>query len=683
MKNASLPPIVLTILAVATSPAYLRAEPEVTLPEIVVVGEADIVNASSPGHGDAADRLREEVGIDGARMGGHGIEPVIRGLQQGNIRVHIDGACITSGCPNRMDPATSYAPPGFFDEVKIDYGVETLSHGPGAPGGTVRLIRSTPAFYGDSHLRGAAGSSYASNADTWSAWADLAGGTEDGFGRGQFHWSDASNYRDGDGNEVRSAYSQWSGAAVAGWTPDPDTRLEVIGDFTRTEDALFAGAGMDSPESESRTIQLRGGRENQPGLLTAWRVESAFNSVNHLMDNYSLRPLTAPMRLRAPSDTVTWTGTMAADLDLDPVLWTWGTNWTLTSQSAERYMGPPGSTPANLQSVLWPEANTDIYGFFTEARWEITETWSLTGGVRLDHVVADAADSERQAALIGGNSSPDDLYRALYGTGDTTREEINLGALLRTEWEWDDFGSTVFAAFSRSVRTADATERFLASNNPVPASRWVGNPGIQPEIHHQLETGAQWERPTSRARAALFTDWTDNFILRDRARGQEGILRSDGTIIYRNVDAHRWGVEAEAEHTWAERLRLHGKLAYVEATNLDEDRPIPLTPPLNGVVGLEWLESNWTIGTLCRMAATQDRVDLLSPLEVGPTSGWAVFDLYAAARLWEYAQLRAGIRNIADHTYANHLNNANTFDGQAVQINEPGRTFWVSLSVEW
>jgi iron complex outermembrane receptor protein len=661
----------------------LSGQAEETLRTIVVVAENEPVDIGTPGHADAAQRLRNEVGIDGARMGGHGVEPVIRGLQQGNVRVSLDGACVTSGCPNRMDPATSYAPPGFFDEVDIAYGVETLSHGPGAPGGTVRLIRQTEPFYGEEAVRGSAGSAFESNSDTWSSWADLAGGNPYGFGRGQFQWTDASNYRDGDGNEIRSGYSQMSGAVGAGWTPDAYTRLEVIGDFTRTEDVLFAGAGMDSPESESRTLQLRGSRENLDGLLTAWRFEAAFNSVDHLMDNYSLRPLTAPMRLRAPSETITWNGTIAADLDLDPVLWTWGTNWTLTAQSAERYMGPAGTTPTGLQSILWPEADTDIFGFFTEAVWDITDTWSLTGGMRIDHVIATAADANRSAAPIGGTPRPVDLYRAYYATGDTDREEWNLGALIRTDWEWDEHGSKLYGAFSRSVRTPDASERYIASNNPVATRRWVGNPGLDPETHYQIETGLEWKRPTTRARTAIFADWTEDFILRDRARGQSGVARNDGAIIYRNVDARRWGVEAEAEHTFAERLRVHGQLAYVEATNLDENRTLPLIPPLSGQVGLEWMESTWAVGALCRMAATQDRVDTLSPLEVGPTSGWAVVDIYGSVILWKYAELRVGIRNLTDHTYSNHLNRANTFTGQAVQINEPGRTFWASLSVEF
>ena len=40
----------------------------------------------------------------------------------------------------------------------------------------------------------------------------------------------------------------------------------------------------------------------------------------------------------------------------------------------------------------------------------------------------------------------------------------------------------------------------------------------------------------------------------------------------------------------------------------------------------------------------------------------------------------AGVDNVFDRNYANHLNRGNLFDPQPVRINEPGRTFWVRLA---
>jgi iron complex outermembrane receptor protein len=42
-------------------------------------------------------------------------------------------------------------------------------------------------------------------------------------------------------------------------------------------------------------------------------------------------------------------------------------------------------------------------------------------------------------------------------------------------------------------------------------------------------------------------------------------------------------------------------------------------------------------------------------------------------------EVRFGVHNLFDKTYAEHLNRANQdpFNPQAVQVNEPGRSVWV------
>jgi iron complex outermembrane receptor protein len=686
MKKTKLSQFLKTIsplILLATS--ALHAQNPAALPDVTVKGVSPLQRTAPSTQSSISDAgywLRSFVGLDGMRLGGHGIDPVVRGLQQEGIRINFDGACITSGCPNRMDPATSYWAPALFDDVEIRRGVTTLADGPGAPGGSVLFHRRTERFTNQTPMRARMGSFYKSNGDTWGAWSDLAAGTPDFFGRAQFQWQDASNYTDGDGKSIRSAYSQIGGGFIAGWTPKEKTRFELALDYSRTRDALFAGAGMDSPDSTSKTLRLSGEHQLDKGVLSAFRFQAAVNEVSHLMDNYSLRTGNLTMKMKAPSETLTWSGMAAIDLDFEPILWTWGINWRLINQDAKRFMGPAtGGDPSMLQSYLWPDVDTDTFGIFTEAKWEVNENFTLTGGLRIDQTIAQAHKAAQIAANQGGINSPIGLYRAYYGTDDLRQTEIAMGGLLRSEWRFDNSGSFLYAAFSRSVRTADATERFMASNNAMGSMRWVGNPDIKPEVHHQLEAGATWILGNVRLQPSLFYDWVEDYILYDRARDLSMALNNAG--IYRNVDAERWGGEFEGEVIWFKHFRLFGSVAYVHSTNTEDKRPLPLTPPLSGRIGVEWNEDRWSVGTALNMAATQNRVEERSPLEVGETSGWATLDLYASVRPWEYATLRAGITNILDHTYARHLNRANMFDNQSIRIHEPGRSFWVSLEIQF
>ena len=86
--------------------------------------------------------------------GGHGTDPVIRGLGQTRLNILLDGAYVHGGCPNRMDPPTAYAPMGSYEEITVIRGTQTLEYGGGGPGGTLLFERVTGRFDSDKMARG-------------------------------------------------------------------------------------------------------------------------------------------------------------------------------------------------------------------------------------------------------------------------------------------------------------------------------------------------------------------------------------------------------------------------------------------------------------------------------------------------------------------------------------------------
>ena len=75
---------------------------------------------------DAGEALRSVVGVSGTRMGGHGIDPIIRGQNQTRLNILLDGAYIHGGCPNRMDPPTAYSAVETYDEVEVIKGFQSF-----------------------------------------------------------------------------------------------------------------------------------------------------------------------------------------------------------------------------------------------------------------------------------------------------------------------------------------------------------------------------------------------------------------------------------------------------------------------------------------------------------------------------------------------------------------------------
>ena len=150
-------------------------------------------------------------------MGGHGIDPVIRGQSQNRLNILLDDSFVYGGCPNRMDPPTAYAPLHSYDEIEIRKGITSLQDGPGGSGGTVLFRRVTPVFLeNDAPVRGDFGGRYGSNGDSREAWTNLIVGNEDGYLRTFGQYGKANNYEDGDGREIASGYEIRQGGGSSG-----------------------------------------------------------------------------------------------------------------------------------------------------------------------------------------------------------------------------------------------------------------------------------------------------------------------------------------------------------------------------------------------------------------------------------------------------------------------------------
>lgn len=445
---------------------------------------------------------------------------------------------------------------------------------------------------------------------------------------------------------------------------------------------------MDAPDTEVDTLRAKARhRFVDAGALRGIEASAYVSLVDHVMDNYSLRNPPSMMGQssyrRVPSESDTWGGRVAVDVDAGNVPVTLGVDAQVNNRDALRYGSQGTPTLDRVQSILWPDLTTSTVGVFAEGTVPTSESSRLVLGARYDHVTADWGRANQLPTLptMGMLRTPNALYSAYYGTTASDVSENNVGGLVR--WEVDvAAGITAHASVARVVRTADATERGIASD--MGANSWVGNPNIKPEKHHQAQIGLAAAGMGWNAETTVWYDRVDDFILRDQARGQAGILRSDGATIYRNVDAALAGADIggrwQVSPTWA----LTGSLTYTYGENLsDDDRALPQIPPLQGSLGVEYQPGDLMLGGVVRAAATQTRIDTASGLDTEKTSGWAVLDLYGSYAVTDAITVRFGLDNVFDKTYATHLAKTNGVDPDVVRVNEPGRSFWLKGSVSF
>ena len=625
---------------------------------------------------DTGAWLRSLPGVSGTRLGGHGIDPVIRGQGETRVNVLLDGAYVHGGCPNRMDPATSYAPLTSYDKITLIRGNQTVRYGGGGSGGTLLLERDTQPFADGDGPRLRADAGYGSNGDRREATLDGALGNELGYARVITGLSKANNYEDGDGNDVRSAYDERGANLLLGYTPNAQTLLELGVEAVRGEDILYAG-GMDAPKSDHDAVRLKFSQQAEQASRGHVSAELYHSDVEHLMDNYSLRPLSMMMMpMSVPSDSTTDGGRLQYETS-GARNWLVGIDTQRNDREATRYSD---IAQTMVNSYMWPGVSLDQWGVFVEHGIPLAERQHLRAGLRYDRIDAEA--DRANADPMGMPMSPNQLYMLYYSATAQDVSENNVGGFLRYTHEIESSPITWNATLSRSVRTADATERFMAANGMTPDARWVGNPTLDPEQHHQFELGAQAESAGWDLNGAVYVDEVSDFILRDRAHSTNPMLGN--ATIYRNVDARLYGTELGAARTWAQVWQSSATIAYVYGENRSDDRALAQIAPLELGLELRYVQSAWDVGGRLRVVDNQTRVDddpsIGSGLDAGETSGFAVLDLSGRYALNKQVDVKLGVDNIFDRTYAEHLNRANDFDPVQVQINEPGRNIWLRLS---
>ena len=155
------------------------------------------------------------------------------------------------------------------------------------------------------------------------------------------------------------------------------------------------------------------------------------------------------------------------------------------------------------------------------------------------------------------------------------------------------------------------------------------------------------------------------------------------------------GFELKGEWDLRERLSLIGILNYVEGEDRDIDLPLPGIMPLEGRVALRvrdgWDGSIWGIEFGTRMVDGQDRIGWLRLGQTGsqfpveqPTPGFTTFYMRGYLNVTEDLNIYAGVENLFDRTYIEHLDLRLPEDlpnFQTTPVLSPGITPYVS--VEW
>jgi iron complex outermembrane receptor protein len=618
---------------------------------------------------DGADYLKTVPGFSAIRNGGTNGDPVLRGMFGSRLNIVSNEGNLIGACPSRMDNPLSYIAPETFDRLTIIKGPQSVRWGAGASAGTVRFERDTPRF--DTPGIDVDASALVGSRNRNDQVLDLTAGASAGYVRVNGNRSEADDYTDGDGNVVPSKWRKWNSDVAIGWTPDADTVLELS---AGTGDAIarYAGRGMDGAAFKRTSYAARFEKDNLPGAWDRLQANVYYNDADHVMDNYTLRTpnpdSSMPMPMGSNVDRRTTGGRIASEWRWQDIAIVAGID---AQDSRHRSRNAMGRNTYRLQP--WrTDARLDTRGAFTEITLGEGTTQRWLGGLRIDR--AEVTDKRATTGMMGMPNPT---------AGQTRREDLGSG-FLRIERDIAP-ALTWYAGIGHSERMPDYWELFSPDMGPMHAPNAFA--GIQPEKTTQLDLGLQYRSERLEAWVSAYAGRVQDYILFTyHEGGMMGSMAQAG-----NIDARIAGAEAGADVRLGERWKLGGTLAYAWGENRTNGGALPQMPPLEARLSANWEGERWSVGALGRAVTRQHRVAVgqgnVVARDLGPSTGFATLALNAGYRLSDALRLSAGIDNLFDRAYSEHLNLAGSadfgFPADPVRINEPGRTAWMKVNYRY
>lgn len=621
----------------------------VTAPRMAapLVIETDPSKARTPvPAADGAGYLKTIPGFNVIRKGGIDGDPIFRGQAGSRLNVLLDGTPLMGGCGGRMDPPTAYVFPESYDKIVVLKGPQSVIHGGGAMGATILMERNTKPF-SEPGLR-------ANSSALLGSWGrndqmiDVTGGAKPGYVRIVGTRSASDDYKDGAGRKVHSEYDRKSATVLAGWTPDDKTVIEASLDVSAAE-AAYADRIMDGVKFDRRDLKLEFTRTDVSPLVGEINAQIYHNYIDHVMDRFSMRRYTggAGGALNNPDRTNTG-GKVQVDLtpgaDTEVKL---GADYnedkrTIRNLSAAEYLA--GADYKSKRRI--DDMGFTAWGVFGEVSHDLSAVNRVIGGYRLNRV--DTVDYDG----IGRPTDSDTLHNG-FGRYE---HDVDVGIPLTT---YVGLGHT-----QRSPDFWERTKRFQTEN----------------EKATQLDIGALHKAGNWHGAVSAYYSHIEDYILVSSA-------------TTKNVTARTIGGEAEVGYRFLPSWTVQGTIAYVHGTNISESKALPQMTPLDTTLGVRYDDGVFTGGLLVRAVAGQTRTDAgwgnIVGADVGETGGFATLSLNGGWRPNDIVTVSAGIDNLLDKTYAEHVSKAGTatlaaegFE-QTSRVYEPGRTLWVKGSVKF
>lgn len=632
---------------------------------------------------DAGSLVQSLPGVAVLRNGSQTGIVQIRGLSGDRVAVRVDGMAITPACPNHMDPPLHYANPAGDDLIRLYAGISPVSVGGDHLGGSLTVSQREPEFWDEAGLPGSGklNAAFLGNQDAWLSSADVTVAGSDASFRYRSKTATASDLRFPGGTVRASGFDTSRHDLTGSWRTNGGF-LSLDAGLGITSDSGTPSLPMDMIEDDSWHVGLTQREKTNWGT-----VESRLyvHDVDHLMDNYTLRPVlpgNAAMDAPATSRDYGWRSDLTLHRGSDTIRL--GLDLHCGELDARQLAIATGMTRDTFN-----DSRRSRMGAYADWEHEFSREWSIRAGLRTDWVLSDT-DAVANAILPppGPQRTAVLADQIRFNQADRSFTDGMVDATVAVRFKPDD-STTLDLAAGVKNRAPSLVERYLwtplnASAGLADGRTYLGNLDLDPETAFEIALGINHMEANWHLGFTPFYQYVSGYI--------QGLpisrLDSAGNPVlqYQNLDeAELYGCELVAGYAFTPELSIDSTLSYVRGRSDETGGDLYRIAPLRGLIDLSYRHDAWEAHVECSWADKQSHVSAIQGER--PSPGYAIWNLRLARTFAKSLRVEVGIENLLNKSYAEHLGGTNRVGGSDVAIGQhipgAGRFGYVSLGWEF
>jgi len=639
---------------------------------------------------DIGDFLRQEPNVSGIRKGGVAIDPVVRGFKYNQVTVLLNsGVKIEGGCPNRMDPVSAHVESENIQKIEIIKGPYVLKYGP-VLGALINLESELPHPYVKPEIHGEVLYGFESNWNGQREHIALSGGNDRVFFNASGGYKDYGNYTAGNHEQYNTSFQKIYGTAGLGFMLNKNHKIILTYAYDQGKNVMYPALPMDERLDQTHISSFNYTGQHLSKIWQSVELQGYFSPVHHVMDNLN-RPASKTMQAVTTVDAWDAGGKLNGILQSGNHKIQLGLDFEHIYKDGDKKMTMKmvmeGDTFTSVKYAnVWLNALYNNAGSFAEYQLPLKGI-DITAALRLDYNQANSSDTFR--LVNNGISYFDDLSSTYFNLSFSLGIKKQLTSYL-----------SLSAAVGRGTRSPSILERFIKLM-PVQYDSYdyLGNPQLKPEKNHQADISFEFSHPSLGALSvggffSLITDYIIGkvippSVIKPSTQGAPGVKQFSNTDLvyltgfetaYRSPSAKKWGLLVNVAATYGTEpeavkyIVSGGQVVGEEAVKND---PLPEIPPLEGSVqfSYKFLQTKLVPRVTVRLVSEQNRVS--QSYGEQETPGFITAAASVSYTPCKFASLAAGVENIFDTPYYEHLNRR--IVGSTERLYEPGRVFYFTV----